>query len=56
MVKFDKRFLQRLRVPLGFLFAIVFVIFARPTMWTLIVGGVVAFIGVAIRLLFYPIK
>ncbi len=49
MVKFDKRFLQRLRVPLGFVFAIVFVIFARPTMWTLIAGGIVAFIGVAIR-------
>ena len=49
MVKFDKRFLQRLRVPLGFLFAIVFMVFARPTMWTLIVGGVVAFVGVAIR-------
>ena len=49
MVKFDKRFLQRLRVPLGFVFAIVFVIFARPTLWTLIAGGIVAFIGVAIR-------
>ena len=49
MPKLDKRFLQRIRIPLGFLFAIVFMVFARPVMWTLIVGGVVAFIGVAIR-------
>lgn len=49
MVKFDKRFLQRLRVPLGFLFAIVFIIFSRPTPLLLAIGGVVAFIGVAIR-------
>ena len=49
MVKFDKRFLQRIRIPLGFLFAIVFMVFARPTMPTLIIGGAVALIGVAIR-------
>lgn len=49
MVKFDKRFLQRLRVPLGFLFAIVFIIFSRPTPLLLVVGGAVAFLGVAIR-------
>ncbi len=49
MVKFDKRFLQRLRVPLGFLFAIVFILFSRPTPLLLTIGGVVAFVGVAIR-------
>lgn len=49
MPKLDKRFLQRIRVPLGFVFAILFVVFARPTFWTLIVGGVIAFFGVAIR-------
>lgn len=49
MVKFDKRFLQQIRVPLGFLFAAVFIVFARPTPLLLVIGGVVAFIGVAIR-------
>ena len=49
MITFDKRFLQRIRIPLGFLFAIVFVIFARPTFWTLVAGGVVVLAGVAIR-------
>ena len=49
MVKFDKRFLQRLRVPLGFVFAIVFMIFARPTPITLAIGGGIAVIGLAIR-------
>ena len=45
----DKRTLQRLRVPLGFLFAIVFLIFAKPTAASLMIGSVIAFIGVAIR-------
>lgn len=49
MVKFDKRFLQRLRVPLGFLFATVFFVFSRPTPLLLAIGGIVAFVGVAIR-------
>jgi len=49
MAGLDKRTLQRIRVPLGFLFAALFIIFARPTPLTLIVGGVVAFIGVGIR-------
>ncbi|MEP6788361.1 MAG: isoprenylcysteine carboxylmethyltransferase family protein [Acidobacteriota bacterium] len=44
-----KRLLQRLRVPLGFLFAIIFLIFARPTMLTVAIGGAIALIGVAIR-------
>jgi protein-S-isoprenylcysteine O-methyltransferase Ste14 len=49
MVKLDKRFLQRLRVPLGFLFAAVFLFFARPTLLTLAVGSIIAVIGLAIR-------
>ncbi len=49
MIKFDKRFVQRIRVPAGFLFAIVFLVFARPTTLSLISGAVIAFIGVGIR-------
>ena len=49
MIKFDKRFLQRLRVPLGFLFAIIFIVFARPTVLSLLIGGGIALIGLAIR-------
>lgn len=45
----DKRTLQRIRVPLGFIFAAVFFIFAKPTVMTLAIGGVIALIGVAIR-------
>jgi protein-S-isoprenylcysteine O-methyltransferase Ste14 len=48
-MKLDKRFLQRLRVPLGFLFAIVFLVFARPTLWSIAIGGGVALIGLGIR-------
>ena len=49
MIKFDKRFLQRIRVPLGFTFAILFLVFAKPIILTIAIGGIVAFIGVAIR-------
>jgi protein-S-isoprenylcysteine O-methyltransferase Ste14 len=48
-VPLDKRTLQRLRVPLGFAFAAVFLIFARPTPLTLAIGGTIALIGLAIR-------
>ena len=48
-MKFNKRFLQRIRIPLGFLFAAVFLIFARPTLVTLAVGSAIAVIGLAIR-------
>ena len=41
--------LQRFRVPLGFLFAAVFLIFARPQFWTLVIGGIIAFAGILIR-------
>ncbi len=49
MFKFDIRLLQRIRVPLGFLFAGVFLIFARPSMTSLVIGAVIGFIGVGIR-------
>ena len=45
----DKRTLQRIRVPLGFLFAAVFVIFAQPTGLTLAIGGVLVVVGLLIR-------
>ncbi len=45
----DKRLLQRLRVPLGFVFALIFLLFARPESLTLIIGGVVSIIGLLIR-------
>jgi protein-S-isoprenylcysteine O-methyltransferase Ste14 len=40
---------QRVRVPMGFLLAAFYLIFARPTPLTLVVGAVVAFIGVLFR-------
>ncbi len=49
MIKFDKRLVQRIRVPLGFLFAVVFLVFAKPTWLTIAVGTGIAMIGVAIR-------
>lgn len=48
-VALDRRILQRLRVPLGFAFAAVFLIFARPSATTLAMGGAIALIGLAIR-------
>jgi protein-S-isoprenylcysteine O-methyltransferase Ste14 len=41
--------IQRFRVPLGFLFAAIFLIFARPEMLTLMIGGVIALVGLLIR-------
>lgn len=38
-----------MRVPLGFLFGAVFLVFARPEFTTLIGGGIVALVGVLIR-------
>ncbi len=43
------RTLQRMRVPLGFLFSIIFLIFAKPQPEWLIIGGIVAIVGVSIR-------
>lgn len=45
----NKRILQRIRVPLGFLFAVVFLVFANPQPTVLVIGGIVAAIGVLIR-------
>jgi len=45
----DKRTLQRLRVPLGFLFAVAFLIFAKPSMLSIAIGSGVALVGLAIR-------
>lgn len=44
-----KRIVQRIRIPLGFLFAIIFLVFARPTVLSLVTGGAIALIGLAIR-------
>jgi protein-S-isoprenylcysteine O-methyltransferase Ste14 len=41
--------MQRWRVPLGFLCGALFLWFARPSWQTLILGGVVALIGLALR-------
>lgn len=40
---------QRMRVPLGFLFAFVFLYFARPDFLFLAVGGIIAAAGLLIR-------
>lgn len=40
---------KQLRLPLGFLLGITYLIFARPTPLTLAVGGAIAFIGVLVR-------
>jgi protein-S-isoprenylcysteine O-methyltransferase Ste14 len=45
----NKRFLQRIRVPLGFLFGFVFLVIARPDTTFLIIGGIIAVIGILIR-------
>lgn len=40
---------KKLRLPLGFVFGIAYLIWARPTPLTLAVGGAIAFVGVMIR-------
>ena len=40
---------KRLRLPLGFIFGIGYLIFARPTPLTLAVGGIIALVGVIVR-------
>ena len=40
---------RRIRLPLGFLLAVLYLVFARPTRATFVVGGVVAFIGLLVR-------
>jgi protein-S-isoprenylcysteine O-methyltransferase Ste14 len=40
---------KKLRLPLGFVFGIAYLIWARPTILTLAVGGAIAFAGVLVR-------
>jgi protein-S-isoprenylcysteine O-methyltransferase Ste14 len=40
---------KRLRLPLGFLLGITYLVFARPTPLTLAVGGTIALVGVFVR-------
>ena len=40
---------KKLRLPLGFLLGIAYLIWARPTVLTLAVGGTIALIGVIVR-------
>lgn len=49
MSRKDATAIQRFRVPLGFLFAAVFLYFARPEMFFLLGGGAVAVVGLLIR-------
>lgn len=51
MVDLNKfqRVTQRIRVPLGFIFFIFYIIFSRPTWRSLALGAAIAAIGVAIR-------
>ena len=44
-----KRIAQRLRVPLGFVLAPLFVVFARPTPATIAAGAAVAAVGLLVR-------
>jgi len=41
--------IQRFRVPLGFLFAAVFLVFAKPEIQSLTIGGAIAIVGLLIR-------
>ena len=43
------RIARRIRVPLGFVFAAFYLWRARPTWWSLVMGGVVAVLGVFLR-------
>jgi protein-S-isoprenylcysteine O-methyltransferase Ste14 len=40
---------KKLRLPLGFVLGIAYIVFARPNQITLLVGGVIALIGVLVR-------
>lgn len=49
MSRKDATPIQRFRVPLGFLFAAVFLYFARPQMLSLVIGGAIAVFGLLVR-------
>ena len=40
---------RRIRVPLGFAFAIVYLLLARPRVWSVLVGATVATVGLLVR-------
>ena len=44
-----KKLLQKYRVPLGFVSAAIFFIFARPSIFLLLIGGAIAAVGLMIR-------
>ncbi len=44
-----KKSLQRLRVPLGFLFSIIFLAFVRPEPRILLIGAIIAVFGLSVR-------
>ncbi len=45
----NKKLLQKFRVPLGFVFAAVFLVFAKPTFTLMVIGVLIAFFGLLIR-------
>jgi protein-S-isoprenylcysteine O-methyltransferase Ste14 len=49
MSRKDKRLLQRMRVPLGFIFAAVFLLLAQPSAVPMAIGCAIAVIGLLIR-------
>ena len=49
MASSRKKTLQRLRVPFGFIFAGIYVIFAAPTWITIAVGGGFGLLGIGLR-------
>lgn len=44
-----QRVAKRIRVPLGFLFAVAYLVLARPTWMSIALGGAVACLGVGVR-------
>ena len=49
MASKNKRLLQRVRVPLGFVLSITFLVFAEPRPLSLLGGGAIAVVGLLIR-------
>jgi protein-S-isoprenylcysteine O-methyltransferase Ste14 len=45
----NKRLMQRVRVPLGFILSSVFLVFAQPQPLSLLAGGIIAVTGLLIR-------
>ena len=49
MASKNKRLLQRVRVPLGFVLSVAFLVFAQPKPLSLLIGGAIAVAGLLIR-------